>query len=381
MGTQRPQLQLKSADVWMLTYAFPFFSIASTNTSWRSKAKWKRPIKNLGIITVFLSAFCIVLSCHLTESLWLKLQGSLQHHATLGDRVDYLEKLMGDSADKHTNELGQAGKPICRTVPQTIITLRPQQSVIFGDRRPTQSWISYGVDLLLWRPQEIIKKSEVLDDLDDHLPVCFSTCWSTTSTRPNVSCFVRNCKAVGVTVESMKQNHSVLMAEKAALAFSMLHAFLSRGGSSLKFLVRQSVMLTMHPSLNVWTTLKSNLGIQQISIVWSQDISRSFQIHISYILDAISDSCSPFSVLSPRCKRHLIPRSRPKSRPCEAGPIARSPCKLRGVSEKGGIKPGHPSLREDVCQKESKFRIIIYYILHIIIYDIWSYMIHARVYT
>ena len=109
-----------------------------------------------------------------------------------------------------------------------------------------------------------------------------------------------------------------------------------RGGSSLKFLVRQSVMLTMHPSLNVWTTLKSNLGILQISIVWSQDISRSFQIHISYILDAISDSCSPFSVLSPRCKRHLIPRSRPKSRPCEAGPIARSPCKLRGVSEKGG---------------------------------------------
>lgn len=78
---------------------------------------------------------------------------------------------MGDSADKHTNELGQAGKPICRTVQQTIITLRPQQSVIFGDRRPTQSWISYGVDLLLWRPQEIIKKSEVLDDLDDHLPV------------------------------------------------------------------------------------------------------------------------------------------------------------------------------------------------------------------
>ena len=148
MGTQRPQLQLKSADVWMLTYAFPFFSIASTNTSWRSKAKWKRPIKNLGIITVFLSAFCIVLSCHLTESLWLKLQGSLQHHATLGDRVDYLEKLMGDSADKHTNELGQAGKPICRPVPQTIMLLAHYHHNV---RRPTQSWISYGVDSLLWR--------------------------------------------------------------------------------------------------------------------------------------------------------------------------------------------------------------------------------------
>ena len=35
-------------------------------------------------------------------------QGSLQQHATLGDRVDYLEKLMGDSADKHANEIGQA---------------------------------------------------------------------------------------------------------------------------------------------------------------------------------------------------------------------------------------------------------------------------------
>merc|ERR1719401_436658 len=27
------------------------------------------------------------------------------HHATLGERVDYLEKMMGDSADKHTEEL------------------------------------------------------------------------------------------------------------------------------------------------------------------------------------------------------------------------------------------------------------------------------------
>eukprot|EP00434_Breviolum_minutum_P003137 symbB.v1.2.002762.t1/scaffold141.1/size300911/13 len=69
---------------------------------------------------------------------------SLQHHATLGDRVDYLEKLMGDSADKHTNELGQAHTK--------------------------------------------------LDQLRGRLTAL---------------------EAVGVTVESMKQNHSVLMAEKA----------------------------------------------------------------------------------------------------------------------------------------------------------------------
>eukprot|EP00437_Effrenium_voratum_P048577 CAMPEP_0181520418 /NCGR_PEP_ID=MMETSP1110-20121109/66298_1 /TAXON_ID=174948 /ORGANISM="Symbiodinium sp., Strain CCMP421" /LENGTH=1322 /DNA_ID=CAMNT_0023650903 /DNA_START=50 /DNA_END=4018 /DNA_ORIENTATION=+ len=35
-------------------------------------------------------------------------QSSLQHHSTLAERVDYLEKLMGDSADHHSSEIGQA---------------------------------------------------------------------------------------------------------------------------------------------------------------------------------------------------------------------------------------------------------------------------------
>ena len=43
------------------------------------------------------------LSSYLTSS-----QGSLKHHASVADRVEYLEKLMGDSADRHSSELGQA---------------------------------------------------------------------------------------------------------------------------------------------------------------------------------------------------------------------------------------------------------------------------------
>ena len=129
----------------------------STN-SCRSKAKWSKPIKSLEIITVFfldLYHFLVLpwqILCYSRSDLPLVsckiAQGSLQQHATLQDRVNYLEKLMGDSADKHTNELGQAGKPICRTVPQTIMLLAHYHHNV---RRPTQSWISYGVDSLLWR--------------------------------------------------------------------------------------------------------------------------------------------------------------------------------------------------------------------------------------
>ena len=44
-----------------------------------------------------------LLKFSISQPLWqfFASQGSLQQHATLGDRVDYLEKLMGDSADKH----------------------------------------------------------------------------------------------------------------------------------------------------------------------------------------------------------------------------------------------------------------------------------------
>jgi hypothetical protein len=73
----------------------------------------------LGIITASCSALvthrCFdfsfeLLKFSISQPLWLFFasQGSLQQHATLGDRVDYLEKLMGDSADKHANEIGQA---------------------------------------------------------------------------------------------------------------------------------------------------------------------------------------------------------------------------------------------------------------------------------
>ena len=122
----------------------------------------------------FSSQHFFVLSCHLTEALWLKLQGSLQHHATLGDRVDYLEKLMGDSADKHTNELGQAGKPISDCSPGLSCCLHNTTTTFVGPHKAgsaTGSTYCFGGPKKSWKNRKCWMTWMTLSEHLQYVPV------------------------------------------------------------------------------------------------------------------------------------------------------------------------------------------------------------------
>lgn len=108
------------------------------------------------------------------------------------------------------------------------------------------------------------------------------------------------CQAVGVTVESMKQNHFVLMTEKALAAaccnltkvlcmHSMACIYVCHVWCPHVLVTRQNVMLIMPPFQSAWTTLRSSWGTPQISMVLALKILKRMRLH------TIAISLSPWN--------------------------------------------------------------------------------------